>query len=520
MDRAPSRRAWLLASLTPFLALALFRPWVRQAFPVWDYPDVIGILRNAPHTVYQGAKAIAVWNLPTGRANYMSYLHYSATFEAVGSDSIGWQMARALVMLAGAVLLVLAARRLGATPLAAAVAAGVWVVAVPSTEGWLLLAGEQIGTVFLLLTVLAAAGYTTTPAWRVRGVIIALLCACVMLAKEVLGLCLPMVALLAGCWEPDKGFRRPNFGPRERWLAVLLIIVVALEGWSVASTARNAMTNSYASAFGSKGFEVDRAITLFQAMLFPVRFASGGIATTLYPANLAVLVLLVVGLLLPVRGAARQQRWGWWVVGLLAFPVAGAIVYGLWPRYTSYYGIPFFTGSIGLLALAATRITHRGIAGRATVAVLGSVAILFTAVASARVVRHRQATANLALRVTNALATSPRLDTLLVVTPEQGGRQWPVNASELHSYAVFMEVPDSLIPVVQDASCDAIVRRLQRPLGNSAVLNDQNPCGRIPGTTLTWTEDATYLDWASMRRVPVSMRVDLLAPSWAPLPGR
>ena len=143
MDRAPSRRDWWLASLAPFLGLLLFRPWVRQAFPVWDYPDVIGILRNAPHTVYQGAKAIAVWNLPTGRANYMSYLHYSATFEAVGSDSIGWQMARALVMLAGAVLLVLAARRLGATPLAAAVAAGVWVVAVPSTEGWLLLAGER-----------------------------------------------------------------------------------------------------------------------------------------------------------------------------------------------------------------------------------------------------------------------------------------------------------------------------------------------------------------------------------------
>jgi hypothetical protein len=91
-----------------------------------------------------------------------------------------------------------------------------------------------------------------------------------------------------------------------------------------------------------------------------------------------------------------------------------------------------------------------------------------------------------------------------------------VNASELKSYAVFMEVPDSMMPVIKDASCEDVVRRLQGPLGRTAVLNDQNPCGRLPERTVVWTEDLGYLDWTSWREVPVTMRVELLAPSWLP----
>jgi len=207
-------------------------------------------------------------------------------------------------------------------------------------------------------------------------------------------------------------------------------------------------------------------------------------------------------------------------VWLLSFPVMGALVYGLWYRYSSYYGLPFFTGSAGLLALAGTRIERQGAAGRAVLGFLGIVMMLYTGLASARIVRHRQATANLAVRITSALPTAPRLDTLLVVKPPQGQRQWPVNASELHSYAVFMGVPDSAMPVMQDASCEVVARRLQSPLGRTAVLNDANPCGRLPEWTVSWTEDLGYLDWASLRRVPITMRVELLAPSWGPGPAK
>src|ERR1043166_9271866 len=118
MDRAPARRAWLVAALAPFAVRAVVRPWVRQAFAVWDYPVVIPILRRA-HGVWDGAMAIAAFNRPDGRANHLSYLQFALSFGAVGDNPVGWQIARALLMLAAAVLLVAVARRPGAAPLAA-----------------------------------------------------------------------------------------------------------------------------------------------------------------------------------------------------------------------------------------------------------------------------------------------------------------------------------------------------------------------------------------------------------------
>lgn len=509
-----TRRAWIAASLAPFLALALFRPWVRTPFPVWDYPSNLPIFERAPG-IWNGAMALAEWNRADGRANYFSYFEFSITWALTHSDTLGWQIARALVMLAAAILLVQVARRLGATPLAAALGALVFSVAVPSTEGWLFLAGEQLATCFLLLMVLASAGYTTTPAWRSRAVLIAVLAASVMLTKEVIGLCLPLIVIFAVTWEPGVGFRGPRIGPRERWLALLLLFVIVAEAWSVRAAMQDAVAGSYASAFGRNGLDGGRVFTLFQAMLLPNRFSSAGLSTTLYPANLAFLLLLLLGLLWPAKAASGLRGMGWLGLGLLAYPLIGALTYALWPRYAAYYGIPFFAGSAGLIAAAATRVElNGGRPGRVAVAVLGLVILFYSGLVSARTIRQKEATAALTQDVTQALPRGPRLDTVFVVTPPGGGRRWPINAWELDKYARFLKVPASHIPVFIDASCDAVMARVRQPLGNSAVLNDQNPCGRLPVTTRTWARDVGYIDWISLRLVPDTMQVFLTAPSW------
>ena len=514
MDSAPSRRPWLLASIAPCFALALQRPWVREAFPVWDYPDVLPILRRA-HGLWDGARAIAEFNRPDGRANYLSYFQFSATWQAVAGDPVGWQLQRALFMLAAAVLLVWVARRLGATPLAAGIGAALFVVAVPSTEGWLFLAAEPLTTVLLLLIVLVGAGYRSAPGWRLRAVVIAVLASAVMLSKEVHALLLPVPILFAVCWDPKTGFRRPAMGPRERWLAVLLLLVIALEAWSVRSALRAGVPGNYASAFGQSGLDAGRAWTVFQAVLLPARFSSAGIGSVLYPANLLFLTLLVVGLALPARAGRREPGWWWWVLGLLSFPVIGALTYGLWPRYSAFYGIPFFAGSVGLLILAASWIERQHRVGRLITALLGILAIGFTTIVSARTIRQKHTTADFAAGISRALPQA-RLDTLLIVTPRQGVRRWPVNARELRHYALFLGLPDSVLPVMEDASCENVARRLQQPLGRNAILNDQNSCGRLGAQTLTWVAEVGYLDWTTLQRAVDTMRVDLLAPGWTP----
>src|ERR1043166_5705048 len=515
MDRAPARRAWLVAALAPFAVLAVVRPWVRQAFAVWDYPVVIPILRRA-HGVWDGAMAIAAFNRPDGRANHLSYLQFALSFGAVGDNPVGWQIARALLMLAAAVLLVAVARRLGATPLAAALAAMVFCISVPGTEGWLLLAGGPLGVVLLLLLALAAAGYARTPSWRSRAVLIALLAGGVMLAKEVLGLCLPVLVLLAVCWDPEKGLRRPAFGPRERWLALLLLVALVLEAWNVRSALHDAVKGSYALQFGRAGALSAGVWTLFQAMLLPTRFSSAGIGTVLYPANLTFLLLLILGFARPANGTPRPRGWWWWVLGLLSYPAVGALAYAVRHRSSAFYGIPFFLGSAGLLALAASSIERGHPAGRAIVVVLGALTIGYSMLVSVRTIRQKHATADLAFRISQAFPAAPRLDTVFVVVPRQGGRRWPITGWELRHYGLAFSGPDSVLPVMEDASCEAVASRLQQPLGRSAVLDDQNPCGRLGERTVTWAADVSYRDWLTLRAVPDTLRVDLLAPSWTP----
>jgi hypothetical protein len=147
------------------------------------------------------------------------------------------------------------------------------------------------------------------------------------------------------------------------------------------------------------------------------------------------------------------------------------------------------------------------------------VAVGYTAIPSWRTVREKRALASLAERIVTAFPAAPTLDTLFVVTPATGGRRWPITGSELRRYAGAMRVPKAAVPVVVDASCEAIIKRLGTPLGRNAVLNDQNPCGRLPTRTRTWLEEVRYLDWLSLSRRTDTLLVDILAPTWPPGPG-
>jgi hypothetical protein len=410
--------------------------------------------------------------------------------------------------------MVVAARRVGATPLAAGVAATLFTIAVPSTEGWLFLMAEPLGLIMMLLFFIVAAGYTTAADWRRRAVMLGILAFAVMSSKEVLGVCLPALTLFAVSWVPGKGFRRPELGPRTIWLAGFLAVALVSQLWIVGTVLAQAPAGSYAGSFSGDAIGLDRFSARLQAMLLPARYSSAPASTVLYPANLAFLVLLLLGLARP-KGATPGRRDGfWWAAGLLSFPLLGALTYSMWPRYSAFYGIPFFAGSAGLLLLAATSVERSHRAGRWVVLALGSLAIWFTALASTRTVRQKHAIAGLAADVVTALREAPRLDTLFVVVPKQGGRRWPVTGSELRRYAVALEVPASKLPAVMDLSCEDIIVRLQQPLGRSAVLNDLNPCGRLPRASRTWAREINYLDWLSAGRRTDSVLVEVLAPSW------
>ncbi|MGH7592602.1 MAG: hypothetical protein ACRELE_01920 [Gemmatimonadales bacterium] len=505
--------AWSLAALAPFLSLVVVRPWTPSAFPVWDYADMLPLLRPA-RTLGSAFAALVHFTRADGRANYLTYLQLAATWRVAGDNPVAWQWQRAILMLVSGCLCVWVIRRLGGTAIAAATAGLLVTLAVPSTEGWLFIMGEPLAIILLLAMVLVGADYPTAAHWRGRAVGIAILAALVMLSKEVVGVCLPAIVFFIVCWSSEHGFGRPKFGPRERLLAALLSIVLIAEAWSVRTALAGAASTAYAMSFGHSTADAGTIATLFQAMLLPDRFSSAGVASDLYPANFAFLALLIVGLLSSAtRAAAHRDFWSW-SVGLLSFPVIGALTYALWPRYSAFYGLPFFAGSVGLMAVAATEIQRQHPGGRWVVAILGSVSVLYTAAVSRRTVEYKRAIANIAAAIVHRLPREPPLDTLFMVVPRRGGRRWPVTADELRHYARALQIPDPAIPVMRDAPCEEIISRLRHPLGGNAVLNDQNPCGPLPAVTIDWAAVMAYRDPWSWRVRYDTVAVQILAPNW------
>ena len=160
------------------------RPWVPRISRVWDYAEMLPLLRRS-RGVVGTFLALAEFYRTDGRANFLTYAQIALTWGVTGDNPVGWQFQRALFMLVAARLLVIVARRLGARPLAAGLG-GLLCAArrFSSTEGWLSFMGEPLAVILLLLLVLAAAGYRTTPAWRLRAVLIALLALGVMLSER------------------------------------------------------------------------------------------------------------------------------------------------------------------------------------------------------------------------------------------------------------------------------------------------------------------------------------------------
>ena len=509
--------AWIAAGMAPLLSVLVIRPWTPGAFPVWDFDDLLPIFHDS-HGFWNTLVSFARADRHNGLARYFQYSQLTLTWLIAGDNPVAWRWIHALFMLTAAVLIVVAARRVGAAPLAAGIAALLFTIGVPSTEGWLFLMGEPFGLILLLLFFLAGAGYTTTPAWKSRAVLLAVLAFVVIDSKEVLGVCLPALVLFAVCWVPGQGFRRPALGPRERWLGGLLLGALIVQVWLMRSALHDAPPGAYGTRFGRSGLEPGRFSTLFQTMLLPVHYTTSAASTALYPANLAFLSLLFLGLALYLRTAGQRRGGGWWALGFLSYPAVGALTYSFWPRFSAFYGIPFFAGSIGMLILAATGVEHAHRAGRWIVSVLGAVAIGYSAIPSVRTVGHQRAVANLAAQIVTSIPRAPRLDTLYVVVPKQGGRSWPITARELRAYGVALRIADSVLPVVLNASCEDVAARLQRPLGRDAVINDRNPCGRLPARTRTWVAALSYRDWLTLQPRSDTLLVDLLAPSWPARP--
>lgn len=500
----------VLAVLAPMLALWVVQPWIPSAFPVWDYAEMLPLMRSADGLI--GAFAhLAEFTRFEGRANYLTYLQIAGTWLVVGDNPTAWQWQRAVLMLVMGMLFALVVRRYGGCWLAAGAGALLAVITISGVEGWLFLMGEPLAAIGLLLILLIMPQGKWPTRWR-TGIFVALAALAVMLSKELIGLLLP-VALLVGFAHPAKAVQqRAGAALPPRQLVIPLLLAAGIAGVNVLMALRDAIPTAYAKAFQPTVGALGRIPVLLESMLLPARFVTAGHASLLYPANLVFLGLLAAATIVMWREVPQRFVRLQFALLLIAAPLIGAIAYAFWPRYSAFYGIPFTLGGVGLFAASLTLIERRSSSGRLLAWLAAIVVVGFTGISGHKVVGGMRAFQDLAAGAVGVLAKAPSTDTVLVVKAGPGGNRWPVTGPELAHYAEAISAPGTTFPEIRDASCEEVAERLKSGSPGIGYLNDQNRCGPLPQATMTMVAIAPYLDWTALRVRNDTLKIQLLLP--------
>ena len=514
-DSSPGRGAgpiaWIMAMLAPLAVLLIVRPWTPGAFPVWDFADMLPLLRGAD-SVADAWRALADFSRIDGRANDLTYLQIALTWAVAGDDPVLWQWQRAILMIAMALLLVITIRACGGTPLGAAAASLMVILSVSGAEGWVLLMGEPLVVILLCVVVLLGQTAQTGRGGMWTGVGLALGTAGVILTKEVAILLLPPALLLGLVWNPQGRFssRLTTIQLRQHAMPVVISCLLASLPFLIATG--TAGGSGYTSGYRVTVEGLARFPSLTLAMLLPVWYEASDWRTVLYPANLAWVVAVTFGIVAFVRADLSKHHAIRLPAILLYFPIAGALVYSFWPRYSAFYGVPFMIGGAGLLAVALTMIQRRSVAGLVAGCALTLATASYSALTTYWIVNERRAFADLARSAAQVLATDTTTDSLLVIKPAQGANRWPISASELARYAVAIGVPAHAVPHLVEVTCEVAAARLREPAGRTGFLNDQNSCGPLPTSTYRLVAVAQRVDWIDWTASDDSLVVQLLFP--------
>jgi len=500
---------WLIAFLVPLLSLVIFRPWVPESHPVWDWGDLVPLFQGADG-VLSTVAALAERYGAEGRANLLGYLQLAITWELFGESAVGWQVGRAVLMVVMATIFVAACRRAGASPAAAGLGGLVLLLGTATAEGFLFIMGEPLGVCFLIGIFILTLEYPGSDSWRRDAVWIGILALALLLTKEFMGIALPPLVMIALCGGPSGYLRLPRWDARTRWLVGVLTVVLVLEVILLLTTLQSGGAQGYAAAYGTGDGSSATFFALVRAMTLPTWFASSSPGTVLYPSNfLAVLLFLAGGV------AALRHCWprvpALVLLGLL--PLVGAAAYSLWPRYSAFYGIPFWTGAAALMVASATLMGRRSRIGWVVAPLTLAVMALYAGIVADRTIREKHAFASVAEQVVRALPSWPGVDSLLMAVPAEGGRRWPVTGPELERYARALGVVATAVPPSRDATCTEVADRLRTGLTRVALINDRGPCGQLPVRTGMHTRVYQYLDWIDFRWRRDSVAVESLVPS-------
>jgi hypothetical protein len=347
------------AALVAIGTLFLYQPWRPIPFDITDFSEFLPLLRRA--SIGARWSGFLHYYASQGRWNVLAYAAIIAKWSVFGMDTAGWALSRFAEMWLIIVLVYVVLRRFGADAWGAAAGAALLTVATPAVQAWLRLTmGEPLGLALLMLALLAATHYRGSLHWRRDAILIALLVALALLAKEMLVVFVPFVLVISTCLAAPGRLESPNLDRRTICLVGCVAIATIAVLAPVAVVALHAPPGNYASQYGGWKMDPDQLALNFATVLLPVTQSRPDDSVSLFttPANaLFLLTLAVGGWLIYSRRTTHhfaRGRVAVWAGLALSLPVLVVIAYGPWSYFQEFYGLPYVLGPAMLLAGAVT----------------------------------------------------------------------------------------------------------------------------------------------------------------------
>lgn len=505
--RAARSSVWMLAGLPLAFAALIYHPWQTLPLDVWDYREFLPILRHATGGWSQFVALLGYYS-HHGRMNPLFYATFVLQYHWFDADASGWQWLRFGWMSLDAVLVVVLARRMGLRVAAGVAAAGLLVTATTATRAWVQLMAEPQALAAILAAAYIAVGYRTATRWWRSAGWIALLVAAAFLSKEVVGALGVVVLLIAVFWQRPLG-SEPIASRRNVVLAALLAIVALAEALLLLGVRSRPVATGYGMAYGSAPLSLARFGADIVAIMLPVRPGADARLGLLYPGNGLAIVVLALGVTAYLRRRKANAHLGR-IIALGLLPVViGAAVYLPWPKFDSFYGLPFFVGPLLLYAAAIDALLSEGGVRRVFAVVAVVLIPCYGAIAASRSVETAAASLRLNADLARLLGRFAPADTVLVLSPPDGPRALPVKADELREYAGALGWLDSTqAATVEAAPCGRYTPSLASNAPGPVFVSYSYGCGRLPAPVLRIVSEYVWYDWLTLAAVHDTMVLD------------
>jgi hypothetical protein len=332
----------------------LYRPTFPRPYETADFPDFLAILR-ASRSPFDAFRDLVAYYLPHGRLNLGAFALMTGKWYIFGEDMVFWRLLRVGEMCLLAWLLYLFLRRVGVGPFGAYAATWLMLASPPAAMNWWRMSvAEPPATTLLLVLCLLLLGYPRRLRETTRLSLIALVVIAIGLTKEAILAAVPLPAvLLPLVARPDRPSWRAVFSSARTWTVVAAGFVVCVP---LVVVAVGADTAGYSGLMGDLGMTPASFFMPLLASVLP--FAPLGDAMSLVD----ILALIVyVGVLAAGWGAlmrTRESKPRWVLFLAIGWPMAGAVVYALWPYYRLFYALPFQLGTAVLVGLAVTHLVR------------------------------------------------------------------------------------------------------------------------------------------------------------------